>query len=150
MNTFTRDGISFRYPASWQAESEDADDGGWAVVATSPDTAFVLVSLRPDARDPADLADQTLDALKAEYKELDAENRVETIAGQAAIGHDIDFLTVDTAITCRTRCLDAPGGPLLVMTQVSEYDREANEPVLRAVVASLAVDERSEERRVGK
>ena len=101
----------------------------------------MLVSLRPDARDPADLADQTLDALKADYKELDAENRVETLAGQAAIGHDIDFLTVDTAITCRTRCLGTPAGPLLVMTQVSDYDRQQNDPVLRAVVASLAVDE---------
>src|SRR5262245_23177391 len=141
MNEFTRDGISFRYPANWQAESEDAADGGWTVTVNSPETAFVLVSLRPDARDPADLADQTLDALKADYKELDAENRLETITGEAAIGHDIDFLTVDTAITCRTRCLDTPAGPLLVMTQVSEYDREANDPVLRAVVASLVVDE---------
>lgn len=141
MNTFTRDGISFRYPANWQADAEDAGDGGWAVTVTSPDTAFVLVALRPDARDPADLADQALDALKTEYKELDAENRVETVAGRMAIGHDIDFLTVDTAITCRTRCLETPAAPLLVMTQVSEYDREQNDPVLRAVVASLAVDE---------
>jgi hypothetical protein len=141
MNTFTRDGISFRYPTNWQVEAEDAEDGGWTVGVTSPETAFVLVSLRPDARDPADLADQTLDALKADYKELDAENRVETLAGQAAIGHDIDFLTVDTTITCRTRCLDTPAGPLLVMTQVSEFDRERNDPVLRAIIASLAVDE---------
>src|SRR4029079_3299976 len=77
MNTFTRDGISFHYPANWQVDAEDAEDGGWTVVVTSPETAFVLVSLRPDARDPADLADQTLDALEADYKELDAENRVE-------------------------------------------------------------------------
>jgi len=141
MNTFDRDGVHFRYPANWRAEADEAEDGAWTVTLTSPDTAFVLVSLRPDARDPADLADQTLDALKAEYKELDAENAVETIAGEVAIGHDIDFLTVDTAITCRTRALDTPAGPLLVMTQVSEYDRERNDPVLRAIVLSLTVDE---------
>ena len=43
--------------------------------------AFAVVSLRPEAVDPADLADQTLDAIKGEYKELDAENAVETVAG---------------------------------------------------------------------
>jgi hypothetical protein len=140
MNTFTRDGISFRHPATWRAEAEDSD-AGWAVTVSSPDTAFVIVSLQPDARDPADLADQTLESLKADYKELDAENRLENIAGQMAIGYDIDFLTIDTPITCRVRCLETPAGPLLVMTQVSEYDRDANDPLLRAIVASLRVGE---------
>src|SRR5262245_29371103 len=141
MNTFDRDGIHFRYPESWQVEADETDDGAWTVMVTSPQTAFLMVALRPDARDPADLADQTLDALRAEYNELDAEDAVETVAGRPAIGHDIDFLTVDTAITCRTRCLDTPAGPLLVMCQTSEYDREQNDPVLRAVVASLTVND---------
>ena len=141
MNTFERDGISFRYPANWAADVEESEDGGWAVTVTSPETAFVTVSLRPDAGDPAELADQTLAALKAEYKELDADDAVETIAGRVAIGHDVDFLTLDTPITCRTRSLDTLAGPLLVLVQVSEYDRDANDPVLRVIVASLKVDE---------
>lgn len=140
MKEFTRDGVSFRFPENWQIEDEEGDEG-WAITISSPDTAFVLVSLRPEARDPADLADQTLETFKAEYRELDSENAVETIAGQAAIGHDIDFLTVDTPIIVRTRCLNAPSGPLLVMTQVSEFDRERNERVLQAIVASLRVEE---------
>ena len=139
--TFDRDGICFQYPATWTAETEDADDGGWTVTVLSPDTAFLLVALRPDANDPADLADQTLEVLKAEYKELDAENALGSLAGRPAIGHDIDFLTVDTTVTAWTRCLDTPGGPLLVMCQVSEFDRPRNEPVLRAAVASLTVEE---------
>src|SRR3954454_15503575 len=129
--TFDRDGIRFQYPATWTAEVEGTDGGGWAVAVQSPDTAFLLVSRRPDARDPADLADQTLEAIKNEYRELDAENAIQTIAGQAAIGHDMDFMTVDTATICRTRCLDTPAGPLLVMCQTSEYDRDRNDPVLR-------------------
>ena len=140
MNTFERDGITFRYPASWRVETEEGD-AGWTVTITSPQTAFAVVSLRPDARDPADLADQTFEAIKAEYQELDAENAVQTVAGQVAIGHDIDFMTVDTPTVCRTRCLGTPAGPLLVLCQTSEYDRATNDPVLRAIVASLAVEE---------
>lgn len=143
MKLFERDGVRFRYPANWTVEpgdDPDADDGGWSVTVQSPETAFLFVSLRPDADTPADLADQALAALKAEYKELDAENAVETIAGTAAVGHDIDFLTVDTAVVCRTRVLDTSAGPLLVLAQVGEYDRDQHDPVLRAIVASLTLD----------
>jgi hypothetical protein len=140
MNTFDRDGISFRYPTNWRVDAEEGD-GGWTVTLSSPDTAFAILSLRPDASDPADLADQTLEAIKSEYQELDAENAVQTISGRAAIGHDIDFMTVDTTTICRTRCLDTPAGPLLVMCQTSEYDHERNDPVLRAIVASLSIAE---------
>jgi hypothetical protein len=141
ISEFNQSGISIRYPSNWQIETENSGEAEWTVSVQSPGTAFVLLSLRPDARDPADLADQTLEALKTEYQELDAENRLETIAGQLAIGHDIDFLTVDTPITCRTRCLETLAGPLLVMCQASEFDREQNDPVLRAIVASLRVEE---------
>jgi hypothetical protein len=140
MNTFDRDGITFRYPENWRVEAEEGE-GGWSVTLTSSQTAFAIISLRPDARDPADLADQTFDAIKSEYKELDADNAVQTIAGQVAIGHDIDFMTVDTATECRTRCLNTPSGPLLVMCQTSEYEREQFDPILRAIVASLTVEE---------
>lgn len=142
VDTFDRDGIRFQYPGNWRPDAEAADDdgAGWTVVLQSPGSAFLLVSLRPEAETYAELADQTLEALKAEYKELDAEDVVETLAGRVAIGHDIDFLTLDTAVLCVTRSLDTPGGPLLLMGQASEYERAAAEPVFRAVFASLAID----------
>lgn len=141
MNSFERDRIAFRYPRSWSLEEADDPEGeGWAVTVSSPETAFLMLSLQPNARDPGELADQTLDALKAEYKELDSEDVMETISGQPSIGFNADFLTVDTATTCRVRCLDTFAGPLLVLAQVSDYDREANEPVLAAIIQSLNVE----------
>ncbi len=141
MNTFERDRIVIRYPTNWTVdEAADPESGGWTVTVSSPDTAFFMMSLQPDARDPGDLADQTLDALKGEYKELDSEEVMETICGQPAIGFNADFLTVDTATNCRVRCMDTFAGPLLLLTQVSEYDREQNEPVLTAIIKSLDVD----------
>lgn len=138
---FERDGIKLQYPANWNLEASDEDEGAWSVAIQSPETAFMQISLRPDARDPADLADQILDALKAEYKELDEVNAVEPFAGRPAIGYDMDFLTLDTAITCWTRCIDTPAGPLVVLCQVSEYDRDHNEPVLRAIGASMKIED---------
>jgi hypothetical protein len=143
IQSFERDGVRFQYPENWTVEAAEGEpgEGGWTVSVQSPQTAFLLVSLRPDADDPAQLADQTLEAMRAEYKELDTENVVETLGGVVAVGHDIDFLTVDTAIVCRTRCLETPAGPLLVMAQTSEYDRGRNDPILRAICASLRVED---------
>jgi hypothetical protein len=141
MNTFERDGISFRYPAHWAVETQDdPESGGWTVTVSSPETAFLLVALQPDASDAGDLADQSLGALRSEYKELDAEDVMETICGLPAIGFNADFLTVDTATTCRGRAIDTFAGPLLLLAQVSEYDRERNDPVLREIVKSLDVE----------
>jgi hypothetical protein len=38
------------------------------------------------------------------------------------------------------RAVDSYAGPLLLLAQVSEFDRERNDPVLLAVVKSLDVD----------
>jgi hypothetical protein len=140
IQTFERSGVTFRYPANWKLETDEAGDG-WTVTLQSPETAFLLVSLRPDADGPGQVADEALAILKAEYPEMDAEPAVEDLAGLPAIGHDLDFLTLDTAITGWTRSVDTTAGPLLVMWQTSEYDREQNEPVLRAITASLRIEE---------
>ena len=140
MKTFERAGVRFQYPANWQITVDDGDDG-WTVTVQSPETAFIVVSLRPDAENAAQVADETLDVLRAEYKDLDAESAIDSVAGQPAIGHDIDFVTLDTAITCWTRCIDTSVGPLLVMGQTSEHDRDQHEPVLRAICASLQLED---------
>ena len=140
VNTFERDGISFRYPADWTAETEEDADGGWTVTASSRDTAFFLASLQPGASDAGTLADQALDSLKGVYAELDAEPAMETICKRPAVGYDADFLTADTAAICRVRGLDTFAGPLLLLAQVSEFDREKNDSVLRAIVRSLDAD----------
>lgn len=140
MKAFNHGGVRFRYPEDWTADTEQADEG-WTVTLQSPETAFLLISLRQDTDDPAELAEQTLDALRQEYQELDVENVVESLAGVPAVGHDVEFLTLDTPVITWTRCLPGPDGVLLVLCQTSEYDRPKNEPILRAICASLEVEE---------
>ena len=140
MPTFERSGVRFDYPGNWKVEDEETGDG-WTVTLQSPDTAFALVSLRPDVDSPALLAEEALDALRAEYPQLEIEAVIAALAGQPAVGHDIDFLTLDIPIQCWTRCIDTPGGSLLVMCQTSEFDEATNGPRLRALGDSLQVDD---------
>ncbi len=134
--TFDRNGIRFQYPENWTIDLEEGDEV-WTATVQSQELAFILLSLRVDVEEPAMLADEALEAIKEEYKELDVENREGSVCGVPASGYEIQFLTVDTPITCQLRAVESPAGPLLIMSQFSEYDREKNEIVIDAILRSL-------------
>ena len=140
IKTFERSGVKFHFPSNWTIDSDEAEGSGeWTVTIQSPETAFAIVSLRSDAQNLAQIADESLAALQLEYPDLEWENAIDSIAGQPAIGHNIDFLTLDTSTTCWSRCIETVNGPLLILCQVSDYDLSKNEPVLRAICASMQI-----------
>jgi hypothetical protein len=137
---FARDGIRFHYPENWHLEREDNEEG-WTVSVQSPGTAFLMICYREDQPDPGDVAETALAALKDEYAELESDDRVDSLAGQPAVGHDIRFFSFDLTNTCWTRSFYSSRGTVLVMCQVNDLELETNEPILRAICASLAVDD---------
>ena len=137
---FNEDGVSFRYPSDWTLEREDGEHG-WTVSLQSPDTAFAVISCDEEMPDTGEVAEVVLDALKADYPDLDAEPCVDTLAGQMAVGHDIQFISFDLTNTCWTRSFYSDAGTILVMCQTNDLELEKNEPALRAICASLSVEE---------
>ena len=135
---FHADGVRFQYPESWTMTREDGEEG-WIVTVQRSDTAFFI--LRLDDQMP-DVAVQTvLDTLRSDYPELEAEEVRETIAGQEAVGHDIQFFSLDLTNTCCTRVLSCEMGTLLAMWQADDLELAEVEPIFRAMCASLRVDE---------
>jgi hypothetical protein len=139
---FSEDGISFRYPSNWMLEREDGE-GGWTVSVQSPDTAFLVLSCDRSMPDAEEVAETTLEALQEEYPGLEAEPSVENLAGRMAVGHDIQFMSFDLTNTCWTRCFDTESGTVLVMCQANDLELETSGPTLKAICASLAVDDSS-------
>jgi len=138
--TFEEDGIRFQYPENWRLERED-NETGWTVTVQSPDTAFILLSFDADMPEPEQVAQTALEALREEYPNLEADACEETVAGQPAVGHDIQFFSLDLTNTCWTRSFMSARGTVLVMWEVNDLELEATEPVLRAITASLEVEE---------
>ncbi len=137
---FQKDGIRFQYPANWQLSCEDADSG-WTVAVQSPGTGFFLLTYDSNMPD-ADLVVQTaLDALRADYPGLEADDAVESVAGQPALGHDIRFFSLDLTNSCSTRSFLTDTGTVLMMWQVNDLELEQFEPIVRAIRASLRVEE---------
>jgi hypothetical protein len=134
------DGISFRYPESWTMEREENEDG-WTVLLQSPGTAFLTLTCDKSGASAEEVAEATLEALRADYPALDAQPQVDTLAGQMAVGHDIQFFSLDLTNTCWTRSIYSDAGTVLVLCQTNDLELDAFEPVLRAICASIQIEE---------
>lgn len=137
---FDRDGIRFQYPGDWQLETE-TDGDGWTASLQSPGTAFLVVSYVPGIEDPADLVSAATAGLAAEYPDLDAVDAVDTLAGQPAVGADVNFVHLDLTNTCWVRAVAAGAGALLVMAQCWDEELDDLGPMVRGIVGSITVDE---------
>jgi hypothetical protein len=132
--------VRFRYPENWTLERQETENG-WTVSVQSPDTAFLMLCMREDMPSTNCLCDAALDALKEEYGDIEVESCVESVAGQPAVGHDIHFFAFDLPNSCWTRSFHSPQGTVLLLYQINDLELERNEPVLKAICASLEVED---------
>lgn len=101
----------------------------------------MVVTLDPTMPALEEMAKTALEALRSEYPDLEADSAVDMLAGELAVGHDIQFFSLDLANTVYTRCLYCAAGALLVYWQMNDLELPTLEPVVRAVCASLTLDE---------
>jgi hypothetical protein len=137
---FDDGGIRFLYPENWRLEREDSAEG-WTVSVQSPQTAFLLITVNDELPSTDEMLATALEALKAEYPDLEAEDFIGSVAGQPAPGHDIRFISLDLTNTCWTRSFYCAAGTVLLLCQFNDLENDINEKVLRAICASLEVDD---------
>src|SRR5271163_4162407 len=99
---FDHGGIRFLYPENWRMEREDNADG-WTVSVQSPQTAFLLLTVDEELPGTDEMLAATLEAMKADYPDLEVEDCVDSVAGLPAVGHNIRFISLDLTNTCWTR-----------------------------------------------
>lgn len=137
---FEEEGVQFQYPENWKLEREDSENG-WTVALQSPGTAFLVLSLDAEMPEMEVMAKTALDALRGEYEDLEADDCVESVAGQPAVGYDVRFFSLDLTNSCWIRSFYTAVGTVLVMWQMNDLEFEQYEQVMRAVCASLKVEE---------
>ncbi len=137
---YQADGVSFDYPDDWRLDREESADG-WTVQLQSTGTAFLTLTCDRSGATTDEIAAAALDALRAEYPTLEVQSQVDSLAGQMAIGHDIQFFSLDLTNTCWTRSIYIAEGVLLLLCQCNDLELEQYEPVLRSICGSLTVEE---------
>src|SRR5262249_46153055 len=118
---FRESGIRFQYPENWTAQRDEIDNG-WIVEVQSSDKGLLMLCLRTDMTLWAELLEQSLDDLRADYPELEAETAVSQIAGQDATGYDVRFFSFDFTNTCTMRSFLCRAGTVMVLWQVTDVD----------------------------
>ncbi len=123
---FDDEGIRFAYPPDWEVQVEP-DGSRTTITLNAPDgVAFALVSIDDDCPEPDAIADEALEAMRQEYPGLDAVATEDTIDGHLAVGHDLEFMTLDATNACSIRCFRTPRRTVLIFGQWS--DLEGDEP----------------------
>lgn len=140
MASFQEDGIQFQYPESWKFLREE-NPNGWTVSVQSPDTAFLMVTFDGDMPEVELMAQTALEAMQAEYENLESEEVYESMAGQPAFGHEMRFFSFDLTNTCWTRCFYSGSGTVLVLWQANDLELDEMVPIFKAICASLKVEE---------
>jgi hypothetical protein len=138
LGVYDNHGVRFAYPSNWEVEV--SDDGPRTTIAVNEPggTAFALISLDDDCPAPSEVADEALEAMREEYPQLDAYPALEDIGGRRAVGHDVEFFTLDFLNACIIRCFRTPRRTVLLLEQWSETaDGEGLEPVFTAVRKSF-------------
>src|SRR4051812_35030856 len=118
---FERQGIEFQYPDNWTTEVEEFESG-WSVAIQSPGTAFMTLTFDESYPGVGEFADYALEAIQAEYKDLDAEPTVEPMCGQPAIGYDVQFFSLDLTNSCQIRSFAVDTGTLLMFWQSTDLE----------------------------
>ena len=120
-------GIRFEYPGDW--ELEVTDDGPLTTVAVQAPggLAFALVTVDDSCPAPAEVADQALEALREEYPVLDAVPALESINGHRAVGHDVEFMSLDLTNSCTIRCFRTARRTVLLFGQWSDLVGDESE-----------------------
>ena len=130
-------GIRFEYPHDWEVDLSD-DGPRTSVTIQSPNgPAFALVTVDDSRPDPGEMADEALAALRDEYPGLDAYPAAEAIDGHPAVGHDVEFISLDMTNTCSLRCFRTPRRTVFMLAQWSDLEDDDPGTVLAAVRKSL-------------
>lgn len=138
---FDDHGIRFEYPMDWELDVTDDGERATVAVQSPSGLAFAMVTIDEDRPAPAELADEALAAMRAEYPTLDAVPALETIDGHKAIGHDVEFISLDVPNACAIRCYRTPRRTVLVFAQWSDLDAEDEEPGACALALRRSLEE---------
>lgn len=134
---YSRHGLEFLYPENWTLVDDDANTIPRTVSIQAPSGAFWSLDIHPFGVRPADVADEFLRTLQAEYEDLEFEAIQETIAGEAAVGYDVHFYCLDFVVTAAVRGFRHGHATYVLTYQAEDREFDRLHPVFLAVTESM-------------
>jgi hypothetical protein len=134
---FEKMGFHFEYPENWSIDPSVDEQGEEQVVVSSPNTAFWHLSKQPLDAEIEPLFDETLAALRSEYRDMEVEPTSLEVEGQQISGFDVRFICLDLTNTCWLRAFKTTDATYLLICQAEDREFVQVQLVFQAMLASL-------------
>ena len=107
------------------------------VMLETPEGAFFAVNRYPNIDDTGPVVDQAIDAMRAEYEELEIREYDDPSGVPSDSGAELNFYYLDLRITARLIGIRDRDDVLLVQIQGESRDFDKLDPVFGAMLKSL-------------
>lgn len=142
MRKFESPELSFYYPENWQLFVNDGDEHSGEeetneVTLQSPQSAQLTIALYEKFEDTDDLLQRTLEALKAEYEDLEIDEATTNIGDAELKGYDATFFYLDLLVVAELRIVEREDDKILFLIQSESRELDENRDVFSAIIVSL-------------
>ncbi len=134
---FSKFGISFLYPDNWTLEEQGAEGEADSATVYSPGGAFWSVSIHSASADPEDLAKAAVEAMRAEYSDLEQESSDQLVGGNKVHGFDLAFSYLDLTSSAFVRSFPTPLATYVLFYQAEDQEFRQFEQVFAAITTSF-------------
>lgn len=135
--TYSRSGVFLAYPKNWTLEEDSDEDAKINLTLLSPNTAFWTLIVYAERLDLEHAVSQVVEALRAEYPELETHASAEEIVGETLSGQDATFFCLDLTNTVRVRARHAGETTQVILCQSEDRELEEVDLVFQAITQSL-------------
>ncbi|WP_437194325.1 hypothetical protein [Planctomicrobium sp. SH527] len=133
--TYQAHGVTFGYPGHWELTEEPRDDA--ITVSVGDSGAFWSITVLRSRPRAERVLEEAIQAFKDEYEDVDEYPVEAAMAGESAIGRNIEFVALELVNCVFMRTLEIGGRTFFVMAQVTDHEREQFEPIFDAITASV-------------
>lgn len=137
IETYEGHGVRFQYPFEWELEETEDGDATTVEVQAPGGLGFALVRTDESCPDPAGVADEVLEAMRAEYPELDVAPALESRDGRHATGYDVEFFSLDITNAAAIRSYRTETHTVLLFGQWSDIGDDDLPDLIRRVLFSV-------------
>ncbi|MCA8986084.1 MAG: hypothetical protein KDA78_00490 [Planctomycetaceae bacterium] len=136
--TLERDGMTVRYPESWEAEIESANSD-LALTFSSPGTTFLMLHLLPGLIDPVEVLEASVQSYRDEYPEIDVYEPAVSPDGRRII-QELELVCHELISTVLLQFRAESGYSVLAVAQGQDQEFEEFRPVIEAIVNGFQYD----------
>ncbi len=129
--------VRFLYPENWRLSKDDEGQMPWLISLETPNGGLWSVSIYPAHSDATELVNNSVQALKQQYEEVEVNETTSDVAGKTAMGVDAYFYYLDFLIAVQIRVVATKRYTFVFYNQAESREFDQSLMVFHAIATSV-------------